>query len=118
MQNGDAEAALVGTGHRRRARVRVVELDPALYDPLVQALGIVAAPADRDQAGAFAPFVLGEEGQAILRERGSTPAGRLPSPIRKTPPASANRRIAEILDDMADLALSGSRSRSRPRRRS
>ena len=43
---------------------------PALYDPIVQALGIVADSSRQADAEAFTKFVLGEEGQAILKEFG------------------------------------------------
>ncbi len=69
-QKGDAEAALVGRAIASVPEVRPVEVDPALYDPIVQALGIVAATRRTADAEAFARFVLGEEGQAILKEFG------------------------------------------------
>lgn len=69
VQNGDAEAALVSHALVVPA-VRVIEVDAALYDPLIQALGIVAATKQRDCARALAQFILGGEGQAILRESG------------------------------------------------
>ncbi len=50
--------------------VRVIEVDTALYDPLIQALGIVASTKLHDRATAFAQFILGTEAQAILRESG------------------------------------------------
>ena len=69
VQNGDAEAALVSHA-LVAAEVRVIEVDAALYDPLIQALGIVAATKQHDRASALAQFILGGEGQAILRESG------------------------------------------------
>ena len=42
-QKGDAEAALVGRAIASVPEIRPVEVDPALYDPIVQALGVVAA---------------------------------------------------------------------------
>ena len=41
-QNGDAEVALVSRALAGVPEVRVLEVDPALYDPLIQVLGIVA----------------------------------------------------------------------------
>jgi molybdate transport system substrate-binding protein len=67
-QNGDAEAALVSRAIADVPEVRLVEVDTALYEPIVQVLGIVSSGARRERAGEFAAFVLGEEGQAILRE--------------------------------------------------
>jgi molybdate transport system substrate-binding protein len=72
-QKGDAEAALVGLAIASVPEVRAFEVDPALYDPIVQALGIVAASGRQADAEAFAQFVLGEEGQAILKGFGFKP---------------------------------------------
>ncbi|HMF38965.1 MAG TPA: molybdate ABC transporter substrate-binding protein [Isosphaeraceae bacterium] len=43
VQNGDAEAALVSQALVAAPEVRVIEVDAALNDPLIQTLGIVAA---------------------------------------------------------------------------
>lgn len=69
-QNGDAEAALVGRAIADLPEVRTVEIDPKLYDPIVQAMGIVADSPRRAEAGAFVDFVLSDEGQGILKEFG------------------------------------------------
>ncbi len=69
VQNGDAEAALVS--HALIVpEVRVIEVDTALYDPVIQALGIVASTKQHDRAAAFTQFILDREGQAILRASG------------------------------------------------
>jgi molybdate transport system substrate-binding protein len=73
-QKGDAEAALVGRAIARVPEVRVVEVDPGLYDPIVQALGVVTDSPRQDDAAAFAKFVQSEEGQAILKGFGFKPA--------------------------------------------
>jgi molybdate transport system substrate-binding protein len=73
-QNGDAEAALVGRAIADVPGIQVVDIDPALYDPIVQALGIVTASARAVDAEKFAQFVLGEEGQRILKDSGFAPA--------------------------------------------
>ena len=73
-QKGDAEAALVGRAIATVPGIRLVEVDPGLYDPIVQALGIVATTPRPADAEAFVEFVLGEEGQAILKEFGFKPA--------------------------------------------
>lgn len=69
-QKGDAEAALVGRAISDVPEVRAIAIDPALHDPIVQAMGIVADSPHRADAEAFAAFVMGEGGQAILREFG------------------------------------------------
>jgi molybdate transport system substrate-binding protein len=73
-QKGDAEAALVGRAIAGVPEVRTVEIDPGLYDPIVQAMGIVAHSLRGADAEAFTTFVLGEGGQAILKEFGFRPA--------------------------------------------
>lgn len=91
VQNGDAEAGLVS--HALIVpEVRVIEVDTALYDPLIQALGIVASTRQHDRAAAFAQFILGREGQAMLRESGflspdaiSGPAGNAAAKFPEKP---------------------------------
>jgi molybdate transport system substrate-binding protein len=70
VQSGNAEAGLVGRAIARVEGIRGVPVDRTLYDPLVQGLGIVARTAKAEQAEAFAKFVLGDEGQAILVDFG------------------------------------------------
>lgn len=70
VQSGDAEAALVSRSQAAGADVLTVDLDPSLYDPLIQAMGVVSASSQRDQAGRFVEFVMGSDGQRILREAG------------------------------------------------
>ncbi len=91
-QKGDAEAALVGRAIASVPEIHPVEVDPALYDPIVQALGVVAATKRTADAEAFARFVLGEEGQAILKEFGFKPAGTATDDSRRAPTASRERR--------------------------
>jgi molybdate transport system substrate-binding protein len=74
-QKGDAEAALIGRAIAGVPEVRVVDIDPGLYDPIVQALGVVVDSTRRNEAEAFARFVLDPEGQAILKEFGFQPGG-------------------------------------------
>jgi molybdate transport system substrate-binding protein len=87
-QKGDAEAALVGRAIANVPGVQVVEVDPQLYDPIVQAIGIVVASARGADAEHFAQFVLGEEGQRILKDFGFAPADSIPPvppPSQKAP---------------------------------
>ncbi|QEH34242.1 Molybdate-binding periplasmic protein precursor [Aquisphaera giovannonii] len=75
-QRGEADVALVSRSLiGADPGVSVIEVDPALYSPMVQFLGIVAGSKHRDEAEAFARLVLGPEGQAILRESGLAPPG-------------------------------------------
>ena len=72
VQKGDVEAALVGRAIVNVPEVRPVEVDGRLYDPIIQALGIVAASARNADAEQFVRFVLGAEGQKALKEFGFT----------------------------------------------
>ncbi len=75
VETGNAEAGFASHANARTAKVRVVEVDPELYDPIVQALGVIAESKRGDDAEAFARFVLGDEGQRILAEYGFKPPG-------------------------------------------
>jgi molybdate transport system substrate-binding protein len=87
-QQGDAEAALVGRAIADVPEVRTIEVDPKLYDPIIQALGIVARTSQPDGAREFARFVLCEEGQTILRECGFAPASSMVKSAENNLPGS------------------------------
>ena len=69
-QKGDVEAALVGRAIANVPEVRQIEVDTKLYDPIIQALGIVAVTSFTVQADQFSRFVLDAEGQQVLKEYG------------------------------------------------
>ncbi len=74
---GDADAGLVGRASiQGNPRLAVIPIDPALYDPIVQGLGITKRAAEPQAAETFRRFLLGEEGRAVLTEAGY----RLPVP--------------------------------------
>ncbi|MBV8558954.1 MAG: molybdate ABC transporter substrate-binding protein [Planctomycetaceae bacterium] len=70
VQSGNAEAGLVGRSIVEVPEVVAIEVDPKLYDPIVQALGVVARSPRPEIAEAFVRFVLGDEGQALLLRSG------------------------------------------------
>jgi molybdate transport system substrate-binding protein len=69
VQSGNAEAGLVGRSIANVPEIRVVAVDPTLYDPIIQGLGIVAQT-HSGEAQAFHDFVLGPEGRKILERFG------------------------------------------------
>jgi len=73
-QRGDAEAALIGRAISQVPEIQALVIDQELYDPIIQELGILTASKRPQDARRFTDFVLGEEGQAILREFGFTRA--------------------------------------------
>jgi molybdate transport system substrate-binding protein len=87
VESGNADAGLVGLAIAKTARVRVVAVLPELYDPIIQALGVVSRDGKTDpRADAFARFVLGSDGQAILAEFGfSKPEGATASLAPRRP---------------------------------
>ncbi len=70
VQKGDAEAALIGRAIAQAPEIRIVEIDSSLYDPIIQALGILDSSNRAAAARAFADFVLAKDGQRILAEFG------------------------------------------------
>jgi molybdate transport system substrate-binding protein len=84
VQSGNAEAGLVGLAIARAPGVRIIAVDPELYDPIIQGGGIVAQTREPREAERFLRFLLGEAGQRILAGYGfSPPPGSSPEP---TPP--------------------------------
>jgi molybdate transport system substrate-binding protein len=72
-QKGDVEAALVGRAVASVPEIRPVEIDPQLYDPIIQALGVVKASVRTADAERFARFVMGADGQDVLKQFGFAP---------------------------------------------
>ena len=57
VETGNADVAFVGRALTKGADVRVVEVDPGLYDTIVQSLGVVTASKRGADAEAFARFL-------------------------------------------------------------
>ncbi|SIO66540.1 molybdate transport system substrate-binding protein [Singulisphaera sp. GP187] len=70
VESGNAEGGLVGRALANLPKVRIVEIEPKLYDPIIQALGVLSRTKRAKDAGAFADFVLSDEGQSILNDAG------------------------------------------------
>ena len=70
VETGNAEVGLVSRATAGASRVHVIEIDPATYDPIVQVLGVVSRTSHRTAAEAFAGFMQGETGRAVLRSHG------------------------------------------------
>ena len=86
VQTGNAEAALVGRSIADVKEVRVVEVDPKLYDAIIQGLGIVARSKRQADANAFSDYLLGKAGQAALAEFGFCRADANPASARRADP--------------------------------
>lgn len=73
VEEGNADAALVSRSLVAGAKSRIVEIDPALYPPRVQGLGVVARSPRKDRARRFVAFLLGEDGRRVLAGHGFSP---------------------------------------------
>jgi molybdate transport system substrate-binding protein len=94
VQTGNAEAGLVAHSVAGVPEVESIAIDPALYDPIDQYQGIVARssgsgdPRRTSSTAAFADFLRGEEGQAILKTFGFA---KVEESGQKTPAAGASK---------------------------
>jgi molybdate transport system substrate-binding protein len=70
VESGNAEAGLVGRAIAQVKGIEVIPLDQGLYEPIVQALGVVSRTKRPADAQAFADFMNGEVAQGILAEFG------------------------------------------------
>jgi molybdate transport system substrate-binding protein len=70
VQTGNAEAGLVGRAISDVPEVRSLDIDPALYDPIEQNLGVVARSPNAEAAKAFAAFLVGDEAQGVFAAHG------------------------------------------------
>jgi molybdate transport system substrate-binding protein len=74
VQTGNAEAGLVAHSVAAVSEVSATEIDPALYEPILQGLGIISNSSSREPARQFARFLLEGEGQRVLASFGFGPS--------------------------------------------
>ena len=67
---GNADAALTAYSLVLHEHGAVLKIDPTLYQPIQQALAIVAGTSRMEQAKQFRSFLIGPEGKAILSRSG------------------------------------------------
>jgi molybdate transport system substrate-binding protein len=70
VQTGNAEAGLVGRAISEVPEVSAVDVDPGLYDPIVQSLGVVGRSEFPKEAEAFARFLLGDDAAEVFASHG------------------------------------------------
>jgi len=73
---GNADAAMLPRSLVREGEGKVIEVDGRLHAPIDQAMGVVRASKRQDAARRFIEFVMGEEGQAVLKSFGYEAPGR------------------------------------------
>jgi molybdate transport system substrate-binding protein len=79
-ETGDAEVAIVPLSLGLDSNGQWVKVPEDLHDPVDQSLGIVADSPRQDEARAFAYYVTGPEGRAVLREYGYSVPEEIASP--------------------------------------
>lgn len=70
VQTGNAEAGLVSKATGEGAGLRITEIDPRLYEPIVQDLAIVNGSRNLKLAEGFRTFMLGETARNVLASHG------------------------------------------------
>lgn len=76
VQTGNAEAGIVARSVAGVPEIRHWPVDAALHSPLTQAAGIIEGRPNEAAARQFLAYVLGKEGQAVLKRYGFSPPPR------------------------------------------
>ena len=80
VQTGDAEVGLVAHSVALMPDVRSIEVEPGLYEPILQGAGVIARSKQDAASRRFTDFLLSDESQKHLAALGFSP-----------PPANANK---------------------------
>jgi molybdate transport system substrate-binding protein len=74
---GNADAALLPRSLVKEGEGKMIEVDGRLHAPIDQAMAVVRASKNQDAARRFVEFVVGEEGQSVLKSFGyEAPGGK------------------------------------------
>ena len=76
VSSGNAEAGFLPRALVKPGEGKFIEVREELHQPIDQALGVIKASEKQEAARRFADFVLGPEGQLILKEYGYKPPAR------------------------------------------
>ncbi len=87
VRSGSAEVGFVSRADSETKGLEILTVPTSSHDPIVQYLGIVARSTRKDDARAFAEFLNGKVGQAMLIDLGFLP---------KTTAAATPRPAAEV----------------------
>ena len=75
LRTGNAEAAIIAWSVAESPEIEYQLIETSLHLPLRHAAAVVAESPRQDLAGRFLEFVVGPEGQSILRQYGFAPVG-------------------------------------------
>lgn len=84
VRSGNAEVGFVSRGLSDSPGLLYLAIPPNSHDPIIQYLGVVTRSSRKDDARAFADFLRGPIGQAMLVDLGFAPAGASKQPSQPT----------------------------------
>ena len=87
VRSGNAEVGFVSRSLTNAPGLELLPIPADAHDPIIQALGVVARSPRRDDARAFADFLVGPVGQGMLRDLGFGPAPAAAAPVAPAPAA-------------------------------
>lgn len=73
VESGDAQAGLLARSDARGTDLSIIPIQPSLYNPIHQALGVVKGGPNQAVAKQFAQFMASTEARAILEQYGFAP---------------------------------------------
>lgn len=76
VSSGNAEAGFLPRALVKAGEGKYIEISEELHRPIDQALGVIKASENQDDARRFADFILSPQGQLILKEYGYKPSTR------------------------------------------
>ena len=87
VRSGNAEVGFVGRSLADAPGLEYLPIPPTSHDPIIQYLGVVQRSSRQDDARAFADWLRGPIGQAMLTDLGFSPVGIAPEPSQTKPEA-------------------------------
>ncbi|MCC7202374.1 MAG: molybdate ABC transporter substrate-binding protein [Nitrospirae bacterium] len=70
IQSGNAQAGVVALSVANVPEIKYIRIDPALHNPIVQAVGIVKDSKDQEAARSFIRYVKGPIGSEVMKKYG------------------------------------------------
>lgn len=89
VRSGNAEVGLISRAQADAPGLEYLAIAPTNHDPIVHYLGVVQDSTRQDDARAFAEFLNGTVGQAMLVDLGFAPAGETRTPPETAAPPKA-----------------------------
>ena len=85
VRSGNAEVGFVGRSLADAPGLEFLPVPPTSHNPIIQYLGVVQRSNRQDDARAFADWLRGPIGQALLTDLGFSPAAQVPGQAQPNP---------------------------------